>query len=83
MKEQTPNYNQMAYNLLDAATNLSNILGWNPDEHGFIKINYADAAVIIATMQRNAKVVADELSWIASGDADLSEIYPQLKGGEQ
>ncbi len=83
MKEQISNYATMAFGLLDAATNLSNILSWSPDEKGFIRIRFSDVAEIILAMQQSAKRAADELSWIASGCAELSEICPCQKGGSE
>lgn len=83
MKEQT--YKQEieldVFNLMDAALKLADILDQPINEHGSIKVNYRFASEVIKRAQQSARIAGNELSRIASGDADLSEIYPQQKGG--
>ena len=83
MKEQT--YKQliesMVYNLMYSALELADIIDQRVNEHGIIIVQYQLASEIIHRLQQSAKDAANELSWIASGSADLSEIYPEMKGG--
>lgn len=85
MKEQT--YKEKielnVFNLMYSALELADITDQPVDEHGLIKACYKETSEAIQRVQRAAKRVGNELSWIASGDADLSEIYPELKGGDQ
>ena len=79
MKES--NLGLMAYNLLDAVTALAGILD-QPIKGNCVRVNYQHAARLICNAQMTAKSAAEELSWIASGDADLPEAYPWQKGGD-
>lgn len=85
MKEQSykADLERRVYDLMSSALGLADIIDQNVDKQGLMRVQYQLASELIRRTQQAAKVVADELSWIASGDADLSEIYPQLKGGEQ
>lgn len=66
------------YDLMYSALELADITDQTVDAHGLIKVQQQFASELIRRVQRAAKDVANELSWIASGDADLSELYPQL-----
>ncbi len=87
MKEQSykADINRWVYDLMHAALELSSILD-TYIEKGMVKVDYLTTAQLIKNAQISARIVADELSFIASGDADLSELYPHLyaqeKGGE-
>ena len=85
MKEQTykADLERWVYDLMYSALELADITDHTVDEHGLIKVQYQFASKLIHRVQQAAKRVATELSWIASGDADLSEIYPEMKGGAQ
>ena len=85
MKEQSykADLDRWVYDLMYSALELADITDQTVDEHGLIKVCYKETSEVIQRVQRAAKRVANELSWIASGDADLSEIYPEMKGGEQ
>lgn len=84
MKEQTfkERIELDVLNLMDAALELADIASQPIDKHGMITVGYEFISEIIQRAQRAIRIVGDELSWIASGDADLSEIYPEMKGGE-
>lgn len=60
MKEQTPNYALMAYNLLDAAVSLAGIID-QPLKGNLISVNFAYAAELIRNVQSTAKCAVDEL----------------------
>lgn len=64
------------------ALELADIFDQVINEHGMITVDYQSASETVSHVQRLAKCAASELSWIASGCADLSEIYPEMKGGE-
>ena len=85
MKEQT--YKQliesMVYDLMHYALELADIIDQRVNEHGMIAVPYNFASEIICHVQQSAKAAANELSWIASGSADLSEIYPEMKGSDE
>lgn len=61
MKE--PNYGQMAYGLLEAATALSGILSQSLDGN-CIRVNYQFASELVCAMQQAAHAAADELMFI-------------------
>ena len=84
MKEQTykADLERWVYDLMYSALELADITDQPIAENGLIKVQYQFASELIRRVQQAAKRVADELSWIASGCADLSEIYPEMKGGE-
>ena len=73
MKEQT--YKEFleywSYDLMYSALNLSSILDTSV-ENGMVKVNYQSTAEPIKHLQISALKAADELKFIASGDADLS-----------
>ncbi len=71
------------YNLMCSALGLANILDQRINEHGMITVSYQFASEIIHQLQQSAKRAADELEFIASGYADIEELYPNLKGGEK
>ena len=85
MKEQTykADLERWVYDLMYSALELADITDQPIAGNGLIKVQYQFASELIHRVQQAAKRVADELSWIASGDADLSELYPELKGGAQ
>ena len=85
MKEQTykADLERWVYDLMYSALELADITDQPIAENGLIKVQYQFASELIRRVQQAAKRVATELSWIASGDADLSEIYPEMKGGAQ
>lgn len=70
------------YDLMYSALELSSILGTSV-KNGMVKVNYQSTAELIRHLQAAALKVADELALIASGGADLSEIYPEMKGGKR
>ena len=71
----------MVYNLMYSALELADIIDQDINEHGMITVQYQFASQIIKGAQQAAKDVAEELTSIVSGFVDLSEIYPEQKGG--
>lgn len=67
------------HDLIYSALELADIIDQPINEHGMITVNYQFASEIIHRAQQSAKTVGNELSWIVSGLADLTEIYPEVK----